>query len=324
MSPCYPYFVKFFKTKLYIITQVICQGKSMDKWIFNVLVLSVGALFIVPSTISTVGADIHYWRTGNSGNETEYWAVVVSTFENQTFMYDTLLHEHNWNESRTRLLYLSDATRDNILDALDWLAENVDADDIVVFSDNSHGSYKRGVCGVCPWDYHEEGIITKEELDAKFDNINAYGMCLIFDCCFSGNLVDTKTPSSTQDAILFQQTLQGGIEGENRVILMETRRFGTGFQMGITNPETNETEIVTFSKFVADCFREKIDNNDDGICSAEESFYYARKEFRPYAIFAFLLIKIQILSFIASGGFFIIPFPTIYDGFQGELPIVFT
>jgi hypothetical protein len=256
-------------------------------------------------------------------DETEYWAVVVSTFENCTFVYDTLIDEQSWDESHIKLLYLDEATKDNILDALDWLAQNSDSNDIVLFSDNSHGCYKRGVCGIAPWDYDEIGMITIDELDEKFDNMEAYGMCLVFDCCFSGNFVDRTFPLGKNNVVMFKEVFQAGIEGNGRVVLMETMKFGTGFKMSFTRSDTNESETITFSRFIAQAFREKIDYNGDGLCSAEEAFRYARKEFLPYAIFAFLMIKVQILSFIASGGFFMIPFPTIYDGFEGELPIVF-
>ena len=99
---------------------------------------------------------------------------------------------------------------------------------------------------------------------------------------------------------------------------MATMRYGLGISMSI-NVSGWETHI-SFHKFVGEAFSKKIDYNSDGFCSAEEAFRYAKKKWRPFAIMAFLMIRMQIQSLLTTG-FFIIPFPTIYDNIQGELPI---
>ena len=102
---------------------------------------------------------------------------------------------------------------------------------------------------------------------------------------------------------------------------MSTRRLGGGFSASIL--ENNiEVNVINFARFVADAFQNGIDNDDNGWVSAEEGFRYGRKKFLPFAIIIFLFIPLQIQAFIQSRGFFIIPFPTIYDGVEGELPLV--
>ena len=108
------------------------------------------------------------------------------------------------------------------------------------------------------------------------------------------------------------------MEGDNRIVLMGTMRYGLGTNMNI-NVSGDNTHL-SFHKFVGKAFNEKIDYNSDSFCSAEEAFRYAKKKWLPYAIMTFLIIKLQIQSLLTTG-FFIIPFPTIYDNIQGELPI---
>ena len=111
-------------------------------------------------------------------NETEFWGVVVST-RNNTFIYDSLINTSNWDESHIRLLHLENSTKEQILLSLNWLREMSDSNDIVLFSDSSHGTHINGEYGIVPWD---GGIVSSYEIDEKLDLIDSQGICLIFDC----------------------------------------------------------------------------------------------------------------------------------------------
>ena len=139
------------------------------------------------------------------GNETEYWAVVIVAF-NETppiypYIYDALISSTTWDPAHIKLLYRENATRDAIIDSLDWLRTNADSNDYIFFADNSHGTveggYLTGQYGIVPWDYNTTGIISITELDSKFDEIQAKGMCLIFDCCLAGNFIDSSRMGPT-------------------------------------------------------------------------------------------------------------------------------
>ena len=252
--------------------------------------------------------------------ETEYWAVIISTnTTNITSIYNSIINKPNWNESHIILLTREEATKENILDALEWLAVNSDSQDIVLFSFTGHGTPKNGKYGIAPWGHNP---IFTDELDEKLDLIDCKYMCLIFDCCLSGSFVGRKSIFSKENNIFqFTDFFKLNLDDQNRVILMSTRRLGGGFSASILENDI-EVNVINFARFVADAFQNGIDNDDNGWVSAEEGFRYGRKKFLPFAILIFLFIPLQIQAFIQSGGFFIIPFPTIYDGVEGELPLV--
>ena len=110
--------------------------------------------------------------TNNVDYETEYWAVVVST-RNSTEIYDSLVNTSNWDETHIRLLHLENATKDQILLSLEWLQEKSDSNDIVLFSDSSHGTHLRGEYGIIPWN---GGIVSGLK---NIVNIWAYNLIII-------------------------------------------------------------------------------------------------------------------------------------------------
>jgi len=261
--------------------------------------------------------------------ETEYWGVCIVAFDGpyddikEPFIYNSLLESDNWDESNLKLLFRENATKIAILDALDWLIEKADENDIVLFSDHSHGAYhwKNKNFGIVPIDSEVSGLITVDELDEKFDAIKSKGLCLIFDCCLAGNFVNKETLGIKKiDKIRnFNREFTKGVEGENRVVLMGTMRYGLG--IGMTINVSGKATHLSFHKFVGEAFGELLDYNENDFFSAEEAFKYAKKKWLPYALMSLLMIRMQINSLL-NFGFLIIPFPTLYDNVQGELPII--
>lgn len=256
--------------------------------------------------------------------ESKYWAVIISTnTTNITSIYNSIINKPNWDESNIILLKREEATKENILNALEWLAINSDSQDIVLFSFTGHGTPKNGKYGISPWDHK---TIFTSELDEKLDLIDCKHMCLIFDCCLSGSFVKNSIGRKSlflkeNNIFQFKEFFKSELDDQNRVILMSTMKRGGGFSASILENDI-EINVISFSRFVADAFQNGIDNDNNGWVSAEEGFKYGKKKFLPYAIIIFLNILLQIQAFIQSGGYFIIPFPTIYDGVEGELPLV--
>ena len=293
------------------------------------IIIAISFMFQITSAVLVSADKINpVIETSIYNDEPQYWGVSIIGFDdiysvNATpFIYDSLLESDNWDEQHLRLLYRENATRAAILDALDWIIENSDENDIVLFHDNSHGTKVDGEYGIVPVDSEINGIITVDELDEKFDNIKCKSMILIFDCCLSGSFVKKSIDYHNGLKIrgLFNpKAFSEGIEDDNRVILMSTMRNGLGFGAQMTDENGTVIEI-SFSKFVAESFSSKIDENNDGYTSAEEAFKYAKEKWKPWGRMVFFLIKYQIQLFLQTG-FFVIPFPTIHDGVAGELPI---
>jgi hypothetical protein len=301
----------------------------IGKKIFGIFIVILFIFQITSAVLVSANKINPVIRNSIYNDETEYWGVSIIGFDdlysvnNTPFIYDSLLESDNWDEQHLRLLYRENATRAAILDALDWIIENSDENDIVLFHDNSHGTKVDGEYGIVPVDSEINGIITVDELDEKFDNIECKSMCLIFDCCLAGSFV--KRDISHYEELMMRgffstKAFTEGIEGDNRVILMATMRNGLGFGAQMTDENGTDIEI-SFSKFVAESFSSKIDENNDGYTSAEEAFKYAKEKWKPWGKMVFFMLKYQIQLFLQTG-FFVIPFPTIHDGIEGELPII--
>ena len=79
-------------------------------------------------------------------NETEYWGVVVVALDQsmEPYIYNALLQKQNWKKENIMLLWKNNATSEKILNSIDWLINNSDEDDFVLFSVDAHGTYSNG------------------------------------------------------------------------------------------------------------------------------------------------------------------------------------
>jgi len=170
----------------------------------------------------------------------------------QRYLYQSLLTAPNWHAKNIIFLvndlpdindvntYNGGATRENILKALDEMAVTIDEDDVFLFAWLGHGSrvpdddgdektilkpFDRYDEVICPFDcYYDDNktllnFIRDDELDTKFSNIKAKGMCLIFESCFSGGLVE-------QDALAeFDENTNGFIDPAETEIFQQDFSF---------------------------------------------------------------------------------------------------
>jgi hypothetical protein len=243
----------------------------------------------------------------NTDGNPEYWGVIIEVLDpdihGYVTIYDSLISSDNWNESHVIHLVYENATRSAILQSIDWLINCSDADDIVLFAINAHGFFSFQSHGIVSW---QNEPITIEEFDEKFDQIDAEGICLLFDSCHSGSFVE-KNP------------MRGSLGGENRDVLMSTKWRGLG-----TNwYEYDGGELITISLLnsIGEAFSNHVDYNNDTICSAEEAYSYAQKRIFPFALQTFLDPLTQIISLVLNRHL-LIPFPTLYDNYSGDLPLI--
>jgi len=180
-------------------------------------IITFGVIIILLLTSTSVVAIDYVQQNGELKSITientdniDRWAVIiaVNTLRDSEYLYSLLQEKDSrWNTNNMKLILGESATKQNIINALDWLIENADEGDIVIFSYNGHGMYiddeppfdesdgKDEV--ICPYDYFGESgqlnYISDDVLCSKFDEIsnkNVKGMFLIFSSCFSGGLFD--------------------------------------------------------------------------------------------------------------------------------------
>jgi hypothetical protein len=303
-------------------------------------------LYLLPIVLSPVviGDITQIYRTTSEYQDAEYWAVIVGianykgikndlpvTEKHMRLIYDVLLSKPNWDVNHIKLLLNEDADRNSILDALDWLANNVDSNDTVLFSYQGHGSSIEDNDGdeqdgkdegIVPWE-GLEGIITDDELDDKFDLMNCSGMMLIFHSCLSGGLIDIS-----QRHIVFNLSRQFSaafitdIEGTGRVILMSS------MDQGLALAYPSLTRQIAFG-LNGEADDDLMGDPGYGVVTAEEASIYASQQVKKLFFLIFLLYPFGLINFLLASllakiryGYWVLPFPQLYDGFNGELLII--
>jgi hypothetical protein len=312
----------------------------MNKIFFILIVLIISQT--LPSTL--VAEPLQKQEILFTSVETEYWGVIVGiadyagrkndlpvTQRHMRFLYDALCSQDNWQEDHLLLLLDEEATKENILDAFEWLRNHSDSNDIVLFSFQGHGSSIDDDTGdeldgkdegIVAWE-GLEGIIIDDQLDEKLDQIRCEGMFLIFHSCLSGGLIDTpnrvlKNPPYQS----FTSEFTTDIEGDHRVIIMSSMDQG----LALAYPSLTRQTAYGLQ---GDAEDDQLGDPGYGVISAEETAGYASAQVKKLFLLLFLLYPPGILSFIIASfiakiqsGYYIRPVPQISDGYPEELCIV--
>jgi len=311
--------------------------------IFLVCMLLICSSFVMNASSVSEKTEKNYnyldENKSNNPSDVEYWAVIVGISDYDgisndlpvpdVFMkkiYDVLISDDKYDQSHVRLLLNDEAKRNNILSALDWLSTVSDSNDVVIFSYQGHGSAVEDNNGdesdgmdegIVSWE-GLDGFITDDELDSKFDKISCDGMFLIFHSCLSGGLICSPIITGLFDNRVedYSKSFQTDIKGNNRVIVMSSMDQG----LALAYPSLTNT--------VANGLKGLADKNFDRSITAEEVSTYAKNHVLLKFLTLFILYPPSIISFIFAGiyakimhGYFPLPFPTIYDGYNGELKI---
>jgi hypothetical protein len=265
----------------------------------------------------------------NADGQTDYWAVIVGvadytgtsydlayTDDDAIDMYNTLLLSGDyWQPDHIALLLDSEADKAGILTAFNWLDDNEDQDDVVLFFFSGHGTYKADDDGdeldgwdefICPCDFND---IRDDELDAELDRLGSTSIVVIIDSCFAGGM--TKAPDRSVKTILKQKVeLTDGFVNDllaqngrkdmgdsGRVVLMACDDDEGSWETGVLENGVFSYYVVEGLEGLADA-----EGDEDGICSAEETFAYASPRVVAY-------------------GSPTTQHPQLYDEYPGELPI---
>ena len=114
--------------------------------------------------------------------EVEYRAVFIDTISpTSSILLKNKVIEKGWQEDHIKCLTGESATYTNFMDALDWLANNSDSNDIVLISTNSHGS-SIGLSLL-------EEFLTYSNFAEKLDEINYDGLGIMISACAYDNAI---------------------------------------------------------------------------------------------------------------------------------------
>jgi hypothetical protein len=217
-------------------------------------------LSLVLSIVATLALPVMPARAASGP---ECWAVIVGVSDykyiNDLEYCDDDAREISqelspvWGEDHVRVLTDSQATRANIFSAIDWLADNADANDTVFFSFSGHGSdYLNGY--FCPYDALPISIsndISSSQLASAFWSVDAGKTVILLDICYAGKF-------------------QSSLSKNGRVILMTSRSDELSWESpGLGNSVFGYFFIRALDRF------DDADANGDYELSAEEIAEYA-------------------------------------------------
>ncbi|KYK32741.1 MAG: hypothetical protein AYK22_07030 [Thermoplasmatales archaeon SG8-52-3] len=302
--------------------------KIMNKSIIILIIITIFGTCFLPSGIGILNLKepefVENLDNLNIANEgSEYWALLVAVGEyaddpqqNRPLMleevddlYDVLLQSEIWSEDHIKVIKGKDATVSNIISGLRWLDKMEDEEDFSLVYLTTHG---------CPvgfdippfdeedgtdemlisyWGFaYPTSFIWDDELNFLLNRLESQGVCLIVDSCYAGGFNDPPNwnllnifPSPRGENIISSKEWQEGfledVRGQNRVVLTASCEDELSYSGG-------------FAPYLIDGLRKFADKNNDYIISAEEAFNYT--EPRTYR-----------------------QTPTIYDGYAGELPLIY-
>ncbi|HWR27364.1 MAG TPA: carboxypeptidase regulatory-like domain-containing protein [Candidatus Thermoplasmatota archaeon] len=303
--------------------KIIHKKRKSYAIVLILLISSLSPLFSILSTATVTTNSRSEQSTNNMADDTEYWALLVGAgdyaenpMEDRPDMilevndfYAHLLHSDWWPADHIKVLTGEDATVVNIIAGLRWLDRMEDSNDISLVYLSTHGfplgfdiPPKDEADGtdealVTYWGFSFPSlVIWDDELNVLLNRLESKGVCLIVDSCYAGgfndppnwNITDIPTDSQHQMAYGAEEWAKGfgeDVRGQKRVVLMGSC-------------EDEEAVSGGFGPYLVDGIRGYADSNGDGIISAEEVFYYAQPRSAQ------------------------MQHPTLYDGYDGELPIM--
>lgn len=184
------------------------------------------------------GQPCKLYKTQN--DDTEYWAVLIGagiydshSDENRPSMlraademHDLLLQSDYWQEDHIKVLKGKECTAVNIVEALRWLDEKDDENDISLVYITTHGFKGPDIPPFDESDGKDEYLATywgfeypvtciwDDELNFLLSRLDSKGVAVIIDSCHSGGVGDSF--SETEWIKGFAEDIQGN----GRVILM--------------------------------------------------------------------------------------------------------
>jgi len=185
------YHEMFLYNDLQSITYHVVMIKAGERDMRKILVSLIVIGLLLTASILTVNAR-SFCRKLKENNQingdgtVDYWGICVGVGEGiaadkNAEVMKYVLCDHGFIEDHMMLLTNEDATKKNFLDALSWLNDSADYDDVVIVCIQAHGHigalklYDRYL-----W-YHE--------LDDELDKLNSANIGVIINSCYSGSAI---------------------------------------------------------------------------------------------------------------------------------------
>jgi hypothetical protein len=179
-------------------------------------------------------------------------------------MLKTLIEVYGYRRENIRLLIsdykVNNATRGDIVAAIDWLRDREAAGDEVVFFYSGHGA--RGMAddgdgevideAIVPYECTSDALIWDGDLKRMFSDFEASRIIFIFDCCYAGGMTDLKA--------------------DGRVICMASTESGVSYESSVL-----QNGVFTYYFVDKGMYQGEADTTpSDGKVTVEEAFDYAK------------------------------------------------
>ncbi|MGC9308914.1 MAG: caspase family protein, partial [Thermoplasmatota archaeon] len=201
-------------------------------------------------------------QSSHEGDETEYWAVLMAVGEyaghpneNRPSMltaidnlYETLLLSEHWQNDHIKVLKGRECTAVNIVEALRWLADNDDENDVSLVYITTHGIQGPDLPPFDESDGKDEYLVTyygfekpytciwDDELNFLLSRLDSKGVAVIIDSCHSGGIGDSINHNA------WAQEFATDIQGTGRVVLMSCGEDELSYGSYFTNYITEGLE----------------------------------------------------------------------------------
>lgn len=185
-------------------------------------------------------------------------------------MLNTLIDIYGYKRDHIRLLIsdytVNNATRNNIIDVINWLRNNAQVDDEVLLFYSGHGA--RGMANdgdsemideaILPYECTSNSLIWDGELKIMFSNFKTNRIVFIFDSCYSGGMTDLKA--------------------NGRIIVMACSESGLSYE----NNALSNGVFTYFFVYEGMCQKMADIKPNDGYVTVEEAFDYAKPKVSSY------------------------------------------
>ncbi len=264
------------------------------------------ALFDMANEVKGIEEDEYIVSLAGDNASTEYWALLVAVgiYKENPWMnrlsmlvevenlYNILLLSTHWEKNHIKIITGKNATIQNIFDGFRWLDRMEDESDICLVYLTTHGfpifldlppfdeedrmdealaTYNGFLSFENPWSWgplaNPFGIIIDDQLNYYLNRLESKGLCIIVDSCYSGGFNDNWSYAPQVKMSDSALGIARDTPPRNRVTMTSV-------------PEENVSFGSYFTQFLIEGMEGYSDSNEDGMCSAEEIFWYAETMMR--------------------------------------------